>query len=271
MERDFWGTYVGNNRVLMVPKYGGILYVCADDLSLTPRLLVNGVFEPELTNYLMRGLKKGMTVCDIGANVGYFSVLAGYLVGSQGRLIAFEPNPELYTLLADNMIVNELGRQASTVPKAVSDVNGSIAFHVSKRFRGNSSSQRHSPAYKTTFHSDAFEEITVESVVFDDFCEQHGLRVIDLVKIDVEGAEYRVLKGMKKSLAAGHIKRVVFELNKSMLQADLEPLLELLKRCRQEQGATFHHIHEDGSLEERSLESFFESPFIPNILMQLAT
>lgn len=269
MERDFWGTYVGNNRVLMVPKYGGVLYGAADDLSLTPRLLVNGVFEPELTNYLMRTLKKGMVVCDIGANVGYFSVLAGYLVGSGGTVIAFEPNPELYSLLADNMIVNEHARFTSTVPKAVSDVNGPIAFYVSKRFRGNGSSQRHSPEYKAAFHSDTFEEIAVESVVFDDYCEQHLLKAIDLVKIDVEGAEYRVLKGMEKSLTAGHIKRVVFELNKSMLQGDIELLLDLLKQCRQNQGATFHHIHEDGALEHRSLETFFELPFIPNILMQL--
>jgi len=72
------GIYIGNNKMLVAPKWGGKLVVPSDDLSITRGLILSGTFELLLTQFFINNVKFGNTVFDIGANIGYFTVLLGY-------------------------------------------------------------------------------------------------------------------------------------------------------------------------------------------------
>src|SRR4051794_33151645 len=102
------GTYIGRDRMLIDLAYGGMLIVPSDDYSLMPTLVIQGALEPLLTNFFASHVRPGHTVVDVGANVGYFTVLAAKLVGTEGRVIAFEANPTMCRLLKDNLAVNWL-------------------------------------------------------------------------------------------------------------------------------------------------------------------
>lgn len=75
--------------------------VSSGDLSLMPDLIQTGVIEPSLTNFLINSVKVSSTVIDVGANIGYFTVLLGYLVGPSGKVISYEANPTIFSLLQD--------------------------------------------------------------------------------------------------------------------------------------------------------------------------
>ncbi|NPV52973.1 MAG: FkbM family methyltransferase [Firmicutes bacterium] len=113
------GVYIGNNRMLVSPLWGGRLIVPADDLSISPDLIINGVIELPLTKFLLHQVKAGQVVVDIGANIGYYSVLLGHLVGPVGHVFACEANPYLIPILADNLSINYLSDRTSIINKAI--------------------------------------------------------------------------------------------------------------------------------------------------------
>ncbi|MDI6871051.1 MAG: hypothetical protein QME79_06790 [Bacillota bacterium] len=102
------GTYIGQNRVLVEPTWGGRLIVPADDYSIGFDLITAGEIEPALTRFLQRTVRPGQTAVDVGANLGYHTILLGTLVGPQGRVFAYEPNPHLLPFLRANVASNYL-------------------------------------------------------------------------------------------------------------------------------------------------------------------
>lgn len=262
--RQFYGLYVGENRMMVLPQYGGKLFTYANDLSLTPALLIDGIFEVGLTNYMFQNIKEGMTVIDVGANLGYFSVLIGYLVGAQGKVYAYEANPEMHRLLVDNLTVNELKHNAVAINQAVSWSEGTLNFNVSKRFKGNSSLIAHSGQYKADFKSDEFEVIAVKATALDN---AHLGEKVDFIKIDVEGAELEVFTGMGEIIAA-HKPQIVFEFNKSMMGEAVEAFRNNLESHRTQYGYRFYYLDAQGSLLETSLDDIFSQTFVDNILMK---
>lgn len=106
--RSFYGIYVGHDRMLITPVWGGRLLVPASDLSLMPDLVTTGLIEPPLTQYLLKRLKPGMKVLDVGTKIGYFTVLAAQLVGEGGRVIGYEADPVAVRYLMENLALNGL-------------------------------------------------------------------------------------------------------------------------------------------------------------------
>ena len=92
-----YGTYLGEGRMMVAVTWGGPLLTPADDMSLTPELVTHGIYEPAFTRYLMRTLKPGMRVVDVGANIGMHTVLMAGWVGTTGRVLAYEPSPDVLT------------------------------------------------------------------------------------------------------------------------------------------------------------------------------
>src|SRR5437762_11316141 len=91
-KRSPQAVYVGDNRLLTTTVNGQRLFVDARDLSLSPEIILNGCWEPGVTRALHSLVRQGMTVVEIGANIGYFATLLGRLVGRQGCVRAFEAN-----------------------------------------------------------------------------------------------------------------------------------------------------------------------------------
>ena len=145
-------------------------------------------------------VEPGMTVFDIGANFGLFTLPAARAVGDAGRVYAFEPVPATAEVLADHLRLNRLGDRVELVPCAVSESSGEIELWE----RGTSplaSVSRHaaerSPAVPGAGNT---ERRVVPTVSLDDFCGARGVSP-DIIKLDVEGAEARVLRGACRLLS----------------------------------------------------------------------
>lgn len=203
---------------VMTNSWGHRLYVDPGDLGIARCLLVyNGVWEPLETETFVSLLKKDMVVVDIGANVGYYTLLAARAVGSSGRVIAFEPEPSNYGLLCKNIRENGY-TNITAVPSAVSDHSGtgrlflcpknSGAHNLSKRWQEESS-------------------IEVSMVTLDQYFSDYQGR-IDLIKIDAEGVEELIFDGMCQLLQRYPNLIVFTELNPPVGNCSPERYLQKL-------------------------------------------
>jgi FkbM family methyltransferase len=168
----------------------GTLYLDEADPVITPGLVAIGEWEPGLTALLGAHLAPGMTVLDIGAHVGYYSCLAGRLVGPTGLVIAFEPNPRNFELLQANVWRNGL-TNVVCFPWAVSDKPGFAQLYLSGDNSGD---------HRIYEHEQGRASIPVRIAALDAL---EVLRApVDVVKIDVQGAEESVFRGAEKLFAA---------------------------------------------------------------------
>jgi FkbM family methyltransferase len=142
----------------------------------------NGFYEPLETEVVMSMVKPGDTVIDVGANIGYFTLLLARLVGEKGRVIAIEPDPENFALLQKNVAANGY-RNVILMRNAVSNAPGTARLYRSLRSGG-----QHSLAPAT-----ADSWVDVETVRLDDVARG----AVAFIKIDVEGAEVAALGGMR--------------------------------------------------------------------------
>lgn len=166
-----------------------------------------GSYERHETRAVRRWLSAGDTFVDVGANVGYFSVLAAQCVGSSGRVVSFEPSPYAFGRLSETVRRNDL-RQVITRQEAVGDKVGALNLYVDPN-GGN-----HTPT--ALGREDEKPYATVPVTTLDTVVDELGIKRIDLLKIDVEGYETRVLKGGTKALAM--TRAVLVEFNEPWLR-----------------------------------------------------
>lgn len=212
-------TYVGNNRVLAKVVVGNeaLAYLMpADDLLLMPWTVVHGVHEPQLTNYFVANIKQSDHCLDIGANYGYFACLMA-LLARQGRTIGVEPNQPLYELLRDNLYINSLQSCGEALYGAVSDHPGKLTLHRRLTRSGNTSIGRATDDFTRKLGEPAQESFVVDSLPIDALCDRLDGR-LDMVKIDVEGAEPLALRGARRAVAANPQLRIVMEWSPGQIQ-----------------------------------------------------
>jgi FkbM family methyltransferase len=130
---------------------------------------------------------------DIGANVGYFTLVAATTLAGRGRIIAFEPGKNAYARLTENIALNPY-QNITTYPVAVSDREGEAVLHVAGDIADSSASLFPATA------AEAGQEVC-RTVALDQFRVAEGLREPTLIKLDAEGAELAVLQGAKKLIA----------------------------------------------------------------------
>ncbi len=183
-----------------VESEAGPLYIRADDTIIRPYLEQSGIWAPEQTRLVRESLRPGMRFVDVGAHVGYFSVLAGRLVGPDGVVFAFEPHPRNFELLLANVWRNGLAN-VLCFPWAVGD---SCGFATLYEAEGNSGDHR-------LYRSDDDERATlpVRLVALDAL---PAIRPpVDFVKLDVQGAEAAAIRGMEQLLASSPDATVALE------------------------------------------------------------
>jgi len=163
-----------------------------------------GLYEPGTASICKRLVRPGMHVVDVGANVGYYTLLFSKLVGPDGTVYAFEPHPEIYQLLKHN---TKRRKNIIILQKAVSNVNGEVEFYSSKHTTGS-----HGLYVPQEF---VIGSTKVASVSLDSFL--NGRRC-DLIKIDVEGAEPLVISGMRNFITNTEKLIAIIEYNPSALQ-----------------------------------------------------
>jgi FkbM family methyltransferase len=187
-------------------------------------ILLTNLWDQDTTEFILQNLSSGKVFLDIGANVGYFVLLAAQRVGPEGRVLCVEPNPSVASQLCQN--VRQSGLSNVTVVRAAcSDTVGPRVLHLS----GNSNSGKSSLSGENV---DGVGCLRVDCVTTDQLVEDHGLSRVDLVKIDVEGAELDVLRGMANVLFCMQPK-LVLELEPSLLKgfaARVEDVVGFLER-----------------------------------------
>jgi FkbM family methyltransferase len=154
-----------------------------DSLNLT----LNKNYEPAETAFLKATIKKGQYVIDVGANIGYYTTLLASLVGEEGRVYAFEPDPENFALLKKNISANGF-KNVVAENMAISDVTKDILLYYSS----DKGDQR---IYDS---SDGRESRKIKATSIDDYFK-NGQK-IDFLKMDIQGAEGLALKGMTETI-----------------------------------------------------------------------
>jgi FkbM family methyltransferase len=177
------------------------------------RAFIYDSWEPEVAQVIDRTVVPGMTVADIGAQSGFYSLLLSKRVGAQGQVIAFEPLPANYRLLEENLRLNKI-ENVIVCREAVADRNGTLNF----QFPSDEPSLIAGPVLA----EDETGTFDVPCVSLDDFVAGKPIS-FDLIKMDVEGAEGSVLAGATKTLQRLH-PILIIELHHAGAQPRLHPV-----------------------------------------------
>lgn len=200
---------LGGGSVEVRGGAGSRLRLATDHLAIDHEQgygLLRGVLEPEVQEALRRHVAPGATVFDVGANIGFFSLLAAALAGPTGRVEAFEPVPANAEATRANAALN--GFHTVTVHEvAVSDHQGFERLCVPAETSWAHLADR-------GWHRDTEREFTVPLVVLDQEIAEGRVPVPSVVKIDVEGSEVSVLSGLRETLAANDLI-VICELHRT--------------------------------------------------------
>lgn len=171
------------------------------DLDLTEyvqRRIFYGSYEPNEARLLRRFLRPGDAVLDVGANVGFFTLLASQAVGPSGRVVAVEPVPANATALERNLRLNDV-TNVRVERVAVDSQPGVLHLGLSPDLAGDGERGRDATSgHYTAGGTDLSHE--VPAVMLDDVADAVGRR-LRLVKVDVEGLEERALAGFRRTLA----------------------------------------------------------------------
>lgn len=230
--------YLGERRGLTQLATGQMFIVNTEARDLATWIIHYGVWETFVDDILSDLARPGDTVVDIGANMGYYTIKLGGLVGPTGRVVSYEPNPDLFDVLHDNVQINGFGGKAHLFQACAGEEAGSTSLTFQRRFPGGGVA-----GLGPEFLSEGREQAEVKMVRVDDTFpggEAH------LIKIDVEGFEPLVVKGMKDLLARSADAAIVLEVSYANWARFGDPAEQLRDLAG---GRLLYRIHLDGKLE----------------------
>jgi FkbM family methyltransferase len=167
------------------------MYVDPSDEGISPHLMLDGLWEVWVTEAMLGFVRSGMTAIDVGANLGYYTLLLADLVGGDGHVHAVEPNPRMMSLLARSLRVNGLSGRVSLCADPLSARAGEqVVLHVPAGLPQN--------GYLLARDSNvAGPHQVLSTTTVDDLV---GDGPVDFIKIDAEGAEQAIWQGMARVL-----------------------------------------------------------------------
>ncbi len=171
--------------------------------------------------FYLNYLREGMTVFDVGANVGEMTLLFSRFVGA-GKIHAFEPSEKCFARLST--VCAAAGRRNVVLNRrAVTEQAGAVRLHVydDDHLSWNSIAQRPLANYGINIMSPTIEEVSATTL--DSYCEEHRIERIDLLKIDTEGAEYQVLLSARRLLGERRIRCLTFEFGQTTFDMGNSP------------------------------------------------
>jgi len=245
--RYFSGTVLGSSNALAQLVTGQRLYVDPRDRGCGINLLMDGKIEDDEMTVLKRYLRPGGTMLDIGANYGTYSILMAPYLQPGGRIIGFEPNPHICDLFRASIYLNGLTGMVEARQLGVHDADGMLHFHISDSGPGGG----HVVA-EGAFANQGEAIIEVPVVRLDDHLPPDF--VVDAVKIDVEGHEPHVLRGMRGIIARSPDIVILMELFYAYFPSDAE-FVGFVNFIQDELGLTISRIGPRATLTPADAES----------------
>ena len=221
---------------------GGYRWRLCMDHYLDQEIYATGKFEPQTTQWFRTLVQPGMTVLDVGANIGYYAVLAADRVGTEGHVWAFEPLPEYYDRAESHVEANGFAERVTLLPYGLSSENQTIQISI-----GNSSATA-APVAGDDFRDTA----NVEMRRLDEVANSLALKKIDLIKIDVDGYEGHILEGASSVLRRDH-PTILIEFSRRNLEAIGTSVAQL----REQLEALDYALYSDHSGQRYDDESLF--------------
>lgn len=255
LRKPFWYTDCNRIRMELLPEENLYYY-------FTSRQLLD---DPGSVALLQRTIKPGMTVFDIGAHAGAFSLLAAQRLQGRGNVHAFEPTSGTYARLMRNIEQNHtLASSIRPNQLAIAGTDGHVTLNTF-------------PAHLSVWNTMGRPEMqderglrvmpstseVVEAITVDTYCRERGVQKIDLLKIDVEGFEDDVIAGCTQMIRQHAIDNVLFEISLAPLKGTGKSPRTILHMFAN-LGFQLYQIEEDGSTSEIGNIDNFSTPFFAN-------
>ncbi|MDR1334364.1 MAG: FkbM family methyltransferase [Holosporaceae bacterium] len=180
-------------------------------------LFVRGIYNPNVAVVISKLLPSGGTFIDVGANMGYVSLLASKVVGREGRIFALEPSSRDFARLSDNVAINNLNQVISPRRLAICEKNGTAHLIISSEER-NALNTLGSEISCKGVEKETTEE--VETSTLDAFVEGEGGKIarIDVIQLDIEGSEVKALLGARNAIEK-YRPALIISANRSALKS----------------------------------------------------
>jgi FkbM family methyltransferase len=245
------GVYYGDHRMLCRLLGNFLAFVDTRDLTLGPRLVLDGFWEAWVTLAIARYLRPGMWCVDVGACYGYYTLLMARVCGFEGRVVACEPNPLLARMyLPQNLALNGFCHEVEICSKVISNVDDQVVdFALCNDGNIGGSSLEH-----LVCGNHCRESIQASTITLDQLCANWPR--LDLVKIDVEGAESLVWEGMQQTLRCFPHAVVVLELH---TQSDPQQTIGFLHEIERA-GYPLRSINYDGDIVPVEADTILAQP-----------
>jgi FkbM family methyltransferase len=244
--REFLVADVIRGPVAFTDRFG-VRYLLEPSDALYETFLNEGSYERSEQEFCVRYVQPGMTILDVGANHGFYTLLLAKLA-APGTVHAFEPEEANFERLRVNVALNGFDNVVGN-RLAVFSEPGEVTLNVFPP-------EQHgwhtlgSPRMEVDGQPrPPVAQQTVAAVTLDAYAEEHGLEQIDLLKLDVEGAELSVLRGASRLLAERRIRCVLFEISRLMVEGMGQRPEDVLQFVR-ESGFAVHQIDEAGKLSD---------------------
>lgn len=223
------------------------LWIHPDDEILSRSIVYDKIWEPETTKLIKNIIHKGDIGIDLGANIGYFTILMANLVGMSGKIFSFEPDPQNFDILQKNIKQNQL---KNVIPKqsAIGDIDGKIKLYLSNTNAG----------WHKVFPTQFVDYEVSKKNIDVDICSLDKLfanKKIDLIKMDVEGYEWNTIQGGKQILEENYDIKLIFEFFPMALRANnVKP--DMVLRYLLDIGFHIYVIDENMRLLDFSIDEF---------------
>jgi len=227
--------YLGGGVALVRLHDGHVLYVMAGEVPVVGSLLKFGRWTPHIEDLLRRLVRPGQTIVNVGAHVGYFSVILADLVGSTGRLLAVEPQEQLAELINRSLYLNEYSNRSEVICCALGPEEGSVRFAVREAWSSGGT-----VVAKVDTLGDDWLMREVRQRRLDDIVKERGMKPVDLILMDAEGYEPLVLDGCPEVLTTPSI-RIIMEWSPELMSRHI-PVKEFIARLH-ELGFRIWEIH----------------------------
>jgi len=203
-----------------------------------------GVYEKAETLFFQSACRVGMTFLDVGANLGYYTALAARAVGPDGRVLAVEPDPDSFGYLEQTIAANAVGN-VEAFPVAASDAPAMLPLYISTDNRGDN---------RLYASDEERPQVEVKARPLDALLRENNIETVDLIKIDVQGYEPKVIAGLRETIIASPNLTLLTEFWPQGMTEAGGDANEFLKTLR-ELGLTLHELKPDGSLAELTNDS----------------